>query len=205
MNDIDDEEKMPKMSRAANIGLGTTLVASLGLCAVTVPFLRRFSGAPYVASSQSARNAISRHIKQIRRAREGNLNLIDLGSGSGEIVLHAATSGFRAHGVELNPWLVALSRWRAWRGGIHDATFSQRCLWSTPLHEQDVVVVFGIPDIMSQLSTKLEHECKPDGAWIVSNTFRLPNRQPVRTESGVHFYFISTAAGEGSYRDKVTV
>lgn len=188
--EINQDDASKNMSRAANIGLGTTLVASVGLCAITIPFLRRFTGAPYVASSQLARNAISRHITKIRGTKEGRLNLIDLGSGSGEIVLHAATNGFRAHGVELNPWLIALSRWRAWRAGIEYASFSKRCMWTTPLHDEDVVVVFGIPDIMNQLSSKLENECKPDGAWIVSNTFRLPNRQPIRSESGVHFYFI---------------
>lgn len=189
----EDETRTSDMSRAASYGLGATAVISIGLCAATVPFLRRFSGAPYVASSQSARHAISRHITSIRRSKEGTLNLIDLGSGSGEIVLHAASVGYRAHGVELNPWLVAFSRWRAWQDGIQHATFSQSCLWSTPLHKHDVVVVFGIPDIMSRLSTKFHAECKPDGAWLVSNTFRLPDTKPIRTESGVHFYFINPA------------
>jgi len=40
----------------------------------------------------------------------GGRSLVDVGSGDGRIVLEAARRGYKAHGVELNPWLVLYSK-----------------------------------------------------------------------------------------------
>lgn len=158
---------------------------------MAAPFLRRFSGAPYVSSSQSARRAILSHLDKMHAARGPGQRLTDLGSGGGEIVLGAASRGFNARGVELNPWLVLLSRLRAFRA--HDssrtAAFRRECMWQTNLAREDVIVCFGVPRIMGRLRDKLAVECKA-GAWVCSNTFELPGWTPARREAGVHFYLI---------------
>lgn len=37
-------------------------------------------------------------------------------------VIAAAKRGFTATGLELNPWLVWFSRYKAWRAGLHRST-----------------------------------------------------------------------------------
>lgn len=57
-------------------------------------------------------------------------SLVDLGSGDGRIVIEAARLGLRSEGLELNPWLVAYSRWKAYRAGVSASTsFHAKDLW----------------------------------------------------------------------------
>ena len=52
--------------------------------------------------------------------------LIDLGSGDGRTVIAAARRGLKAHGIEYNPDMVALSKVRAAEAGVTDrATFEK--------------------------------------------------------------------------------
>ncbi|MEQ2175959.1 hypothetical protein GOODEAATRI_023084, partial [Goodea atripinnis] len=45
-------------------------------------------------------------------------------------VIAAAKCGFQASGLELNPWLVWYSRYKAWREGVHRSTsFHISDLW----------------------------------------------------------------------------
>lgn len=185
-----DENAPPTDSRAAQLGLGTTLIAILGLFAITAPFLRRFTGAPYVASSMHARRAIVQHMRKLRHTHKGEMTLIDLGSGGGELVIEAAVVGFQARGVELNRWLIALSRFRAWKAQVRRYSFHRQCLWATSLHNDDMVVVFGVPAMMNRLATKLSNECKP-GAWVASNTFQIPHWHPEKHVGGVYFYIVA--------------
>lgn len=49
-------------------------------------------------------------------------------------VVAAARRGFQASGLELNPWLVWFSRYRAWRAGLHHAASFYICdLWKVTL------------------------------------------------------------------------
>ncbi|KPP64160.1 hypothetical protein Z043_117529 [Scleropages formosus] len=104
--------------------VGGSLVA---LYAVAVPFvtpaLRRVC-LPFVpATPAQVRNVL-------RAVRPSSGMLVDIGSGDGRIVIAAAKQGFRAVGIELNPWLVWYSRYRAWREGVHHSTtFYRSDLW----------------------------------------------------------------------------
>lgn len=181
---------MNEENKASRIGLGVTLCATAGLCVITAPFLRSFTGAPYLASSNLARRTIANHLRNLRNSSSTALRLTDLGSGNGDLVLEASKTGYSARGFELNPWLVLASRYRAWRYSSTTATFYRQCLWTTRLHDEDVVVVFGVPSMMERLGEKLQNECKSD-SWIISNTFRLPGWKASYSKSGVHFYEIA--------------
>lgn len=189
---------MNSEKKASRIGLGVTISATAGLCIITAPFLRSFTGAPYLASSNLARRTIANHLRNLRNSSSTPLRLTDLGSGNGELVLVASNAGYSARGFELNRWLVLASRYRAWKSGSKTATFSRQCLWTAGLHNDDVVVVFGVPSMMERLGVKLQDECKP-GAWIISNTFPLPGWKASYSKSGVHFYQI---APNGSLKTK---
>ncbi|HKY08273.1 MAG TPA: methyltransferase domain-containing protein, partial [Candidatus Binatia bacterium] len=58
--------------------------------------------------------------------------LIDLGSGDGRTVITAAKRGARAHGIEYNPDMVALSKRNAAAEGVTDkATFARADLFTS--------------------------------------------------------------------------
>lgn len=161
--------------RAAGVGLAVVSSALVGLAVVTGPFLRRFSGAPYVASTEASRRAIRaalrRHAEGAGRGRR--LQVVDLGSGSGEVVVEAARDGHAAVGYELNVWLVAASRWRAARAGVGErARFVWGDMWEAEVGAADAVVVFGVPGIMQRVGRKLEGECRA-GCLVCCNSFRI--------------------------------
>ncbi len=67
-------------------------------------------------------------------------------------MIEGARRGFRAHGIELNYWLVLYSRLAAARtkmgaaGG--QATFSRQDLWKADLSGYDDIVIFGGGDLV---------------------------------------------------------
>jgi hypothetical protein len=98
--------------------------------------------------------------------------LIDLGSGDGITVISAAKKGARAHGVEFNPDMVALSQRKAKEAGVADkATFAQGDLFEADLSKATVITLFLLPTINEKLRPSLL-ELKP-GTRIVSNTFEM--------------------------------
>jgi hypothetical protein len=102
--------------------------------------------------------------------------LIDLGSGDGITVISAAKKGARAHGVEFNPDMVALSQRKAKEAGVADkATFAEGDLYEADLSKATVITLFLLPNINLKLRPSLL-ELKP-GTRIVSNTFDMGDWQ----------------------------
>ncbi|MEQ1774022.1 MAG: methyltransferase domain-containing protein [Burkholderiales bacterium] len=98
--------------------------------------------------------------------------VIDLGSGDGRMVIAAARRGARAHGVEFNPDLVALSQRAAAAAGVADkATFSQGDMFEADISKATVMPLFLLPNHLSTLAPKFLM-LKP-GARIVSNTYEI--------------------------------
>jgi SAM-dependent methyltransferase len=98
--------------------------------------------------------------------------VIDLGSGDGRMVIAAAKRGARAHGVEFNPDLVALSQRAAAAAGVTDkATFSQGDMFEADISKATVMPLFLLPNHLSTLAPKFLM-LKP-GARIVSNTYEI--------------------------------
>lgn len=189
-NDMDhdlgyNQEQEPSTS-VAKTGLfaATTLLGVV--FAGSIPFLRRFTGAPYVSSSVSARRAISTALRT--HVRRGG-HVVDLGSGSGEILVDAAVRhGLRSTGYELNLWLVVASRVRAWRAGVTDlVSFKWKDMWTADVASADAVVVFGVPDIMARIKVKINSECK-EGCLVCCNTFPIPGVTQASKIGGVWFY-----------------
>src|SRR5688572_15869952 len=96
--------------------------------------------------------------------------LIDLGSGDGRTVITAAKRGARAHGIEYNPDMVALSQRNAATEGVSArATFAKADLFESDFSQANVITMFLLPDINVRLRPKIL-DLKP-GTRIVSNTF----------------------------------
>ncbi|XP_029944585.1 protein N-lysine methyltransferase FAM173A-like isoform X2 [Salarias fasciatus] len=132
---------------------------------------------PYIPASR----AQVQNVMTLLKGRKGGL--VDLGSGDGRIVLEAHQHGFSpAVGYELNPWLVRLSRFHAWRAGHQDkVSYRREDLWKVDLTKCKNVTVFLAPSVLSLLQKKLQAEL-PDDALVVAGRFPLPDWKPCRIE-----------------------
>ena len=98
--------------------------------------------------------------------------LIDLGSGDGRTVITAAKRGLKAHGIEYNPDMVALSQRNAASAGVSNrATFEKADLFESDFSSATVITMFLLPSINEKLRPKIL-DLKP-GTRIVSNTFTM--------------------------------
>ncbi len=122
--------------------------------------------------------------------KEG-MRVADLGSGDGSILIAAAQRGAIATGVEMNPFLVPYSRWRARRACVQDRiTFVRGNIKDCPIGDMDVVFLYLLPSFLAKISTKLSSELKP-GARVISNGFPIPNWTPVFSRDGIFLYRVS--------------
>ncbi|PWC30727.1 class I SAM-dependent methyltransferase [Teichococcus aestuarii] len=98
--------------------------------------------------------------------------VVDLGSGDGRTVITAARRGARAHGIEYNPDLVALSQRNAQAAGVAGrATFAQGDIFQSDFSDATVVTLFLLQTLNERLRPTLL-AMKP-GTRVVSNTFTM--------------------------------
>ena len=130
---------------------------AVALSAICLPFVTpalRKVCLPYVPATDTQVTNVLRalgksSVSSVRR------QLVDIGSGDGRIVMEAAKAGYKAHGVELNPWLVLYSKYRARRLGLSaTATFSRADLWKSDMGRYDNVVIFGVEQARNSTEKK---------------------------------------------------
>jgi SAM-dependent methyltransferase len=110
--------------------------------------------------------------------------VIDLGSGDGRIVIHAAREhGARGLGVDLDPALVARSLDNAARAGVADRVrFEVRDALRTDLSAASVVTIYLLPFLLDRLEPRLLNGLRP-GARIVTHAFALASWPYDRAET----------------------
>jgi predicted RNA methylase len=116
----------------------------------------------------------------------------DLGSGDGRIVnLAAQVYGARGVGVELQPYLVDISRRAARESGVSDRVrFVEGDLFKADISRATVVTLYLWPSVNSALEAKLKRELRP-GTRIVSHSFDLGDWTPqktLRTDDGTQLF-----------------
>ncbi len=151
-------------------------------------------GAIYDPSSHEE----TRIMAEMSDAQPGDL-AVDLGSGDGRVVIALAQKGAEAHGFEVNPVLVALSRRKIRELGLSDtAIIHWRSFWGADLSRFDIVTTFQVGFIMGRLEAKLRKELAP-GARIVSHYWRFPGLVPEKARGNVYRYRIpDTSAAPGA-------
>jgi SAM-dependent methyltransferase len=100
--------------------------------------------------------------------------VIDLGSGDGRVVIHAAKRfGARGLGVELHGGLVELSRRNAEREGVQDrARFLQQDAFLTDLSEASVLTLYMLPEFNERLMPRILDTMRP-GSRVVAHDFGI--------------------------------
>uniref|UniRef100_UPI003AAE95E0 adenine nucleotide translocase lysine N-methyltransferase n=1 Tax=Centroberyx gerrardi TaxID=166262 RepID=UPI003AAE95E0 len=164
----------------AQIAAGTGLAVYAMWVGILQPGFRKVPlrlQVPYLPASKTQ----VQNVMTLLRGRQGTL--VDLGSGDGRIVLEAHRHGFTpAVGYELNPWLVRLARFHAWRAGHRGkVSYRREDLWKVDLTDCKNVTVFLAPSVLSLLQEKLQAEL-PDDALVVAGRFPFRDWTPCRTE-----------------------
>lgn len=143
-------------------------------------------GAPFLPTENSAVDAMLKFL----RPNPGT-KAADLGSGDGRIVIALAKLGIEAHGYEINPILVLISRWKIKRAGLQNKAFIHwKSFWNEDFSQFSSLTLFGIPYIMERLETKLKKELKP-GSRIASNAFGFPHLPLAEKQGKIYCYEIA--------------
>ena len=109
--------------------------------------------------------------------------LLELGSGDGQVLIVAARAGLNVVGIELNPFLVIVSRLRTWR-----YRKQVRVIWGDFWRAEwppcDGVFSFLLGRFMPRLDSRMQQLGKP----LVSFAFPVPGRPVDEEKQGVYLY-----------------
>ena len=146
-----------------------------------IPML--WQGAIFVRSKNSAVEAML----DLASASPGQ-KAVDVGSGDGRLVIAMAQRGLDAHGYEINPFLVLISKRSIKKLGLQSrAHIYWKNFWNEDFSRFDVVTIYGISYIMDKLEVKLKRELKP-GTRVVSNYFTFKFWPPFKEKDSVYLY-----------------
>ncbi|RLG10815.1 SAM-dependent methyltransferase [Candidatus Pacearchaeota archaeon] len=140
-------------------------------------------GAPFEPTSNKKLKQIIK-LANIKKSEKA----VDLGSGDGRIVIEIAKKGAEAHGFEINPFLVFLSRRKIKKQGLENKAFIHwKNFWKEDLGEYDLIVMFQFSTIMKRLEKKLKKELKPS-ARIISYYWKFPNWKIKNKKENIFVY-----------------
>ena len=144
------------------------------------PFL---FGAPFEPTSEKK---IKKMIK-LARVKKGD-KAVDLGSGDGRIVIALARAGAEAHGYEINPFLVLISKYRIKKAGLKGKAFIHwKSFWSVDFRKYNIVMLFQFRTIMHRLEKKLRKELKSNSR-VVSYYWKFPKWKPIKKIENIYLY-----------------
>lgn len=160
--------------------LVTILATFFIILEFSVIIVSHYRGAPFVRSRKDRIESMF----ELADIKAGEF-VVDLGSGDGTLVVKAAKLGARAHGVEVDPFLVSYSRWKT--RIYKNAKIERENIYNYPLRNADVIFVYLLPETLDKIKGKLEREAKP-GTRIISNAFPIPGWIPAKEKNNVFLY-----------------
>jgi len=112
--------------------------------------------------------------------------LLELGSGDGRVMKAAAKQGLNVVGIELNPFLVIISRIRCWKYR-KQVTIIWDDLWKAKWQQADGIFTFMLQRQMGRLDARITvwHE-KP--VRLASFAFHIPDKVPRSKYNGIFLY-----------------
>ncbi|HEY4161373.1 MAG TPA: hypothetical protein VGM08_04905 [Candidatus Saccharimonadales bacterium] len=135
-------------------------------------------GAPYLPTL----DAQGRAALELLDLKKGQ-TLLELGSGDGKMLVLAAQGGLNAVGIELNPFLVAVS-WLRTRRYRKQVRIIWGDFWRVSWPPCDGVFVFLLNPFMPKLEARMRTIKKP----LASVAFKIPGRKPSTEKAGVFLY-----------------
>lgn len=148
------------------------LAAAIVICFA----LGTFFGAPYLPIRKRELDTTL----DLAKLKPGE-TLVDLGSGTGTVLIAAAQRGANAIGYELNPllWLWSYARTRRYRKQV---SVRLQNYWLVRLPEADVIYTFLLTRYMNKLDRKLEAELTRP-TRVLCHVFELPRKPIAKTKN----------------------
>lgn len=141
-----------------------------------------FFGPPYVPTH---RRQLRKLLDELRLSRRDHV--IDLGAGDGQVLLEVARRGAIASGVELNPFLVLLAKWRLRRYSKANIHFGN--LWDYRLPKNATYIfVFFAGSFMARLEQYITDNKTDKPLRVISYGFSFKGRRPVKTIGAFYIY-----------------
>ncbi|KAF4657229.1 hypothetical protein FOZ61_006405 [Perkinsus olseni] len=182
--------------------LGGFVLLNAVMIPLVVPKLsRRYRGPPYLPSTAKSLDAIFNRLLPRSGVTPAKSTFLDLGSGDGRLVIAAASKGNfrRAAGIELNPWLVLLSKIKA--STTSGVGVAPHFYWANAFDaglirkiDPQVVTLYGRPGdgVMSKYGEVLEEALSSKGGVVISNKFGIPGwgQRLIGEAEGVKMYKI---------------
>jgi hypothetical protein len=116
-------------------------------------------------------------------------NLIDMGSGWGNVVIRLAKQypKRQVYGYELSiiPWLVSLLLKKLYR--LENLTLYRESFLDARLPNKTTMICYLCPELMDKLAKKLSKE-NHVGSYLISNTFALPSNTPIKQLKSSDFF-----------------
>jgi ribosomal protein L11 methylase PrmA len=161
----------------------TAVVIAASVYLVFFVFFPIGRGAIYDPSTQAEAEMMAR-LAEVRPGEKA----ADLGSGDGRVLCALARAGAEAHGYEINPILVVVSRRNIRRSGLAGRAFVHwGNFWRASLSAYSLVTTFQVGFVMGRLEAKLLRELAP-GSRIVSHYWRFPVLRPEQVKSNIYRY-----------------
>ena len=157
-----------------------------GLLLVVTPLFMLFAfvvlvGAPYFPSKRRNLDAVLKRL-QLKTGQK----VVDLGSGDGVVIKQFAEHQLLAIGVELNPLLVLLSRWRIRKHSHVEIIWKNMWEYRIP-SDADYVYTFLHTRFMKRFDQKLQRELTQP-TIVISFAFPIPEREVWFEEMGYFVY-----------------
>ena len=137
--------------------------------------------------------------------------VLDLGCGSGQVSLLAASMGARVHGIDISPRMLGVARDAADHAGVPGAVrFEEGDVGSAPLPPSDVVLLVGVVEYYADFAPLVRRAAEAARrTLVVAHTSRVAYRMLLRkllfTLQGGALYFhpmsaVVAAAESGGVR-----
>jgi hypothetical protein len=142
-----------------------------------------FSGPPYLPT-------ITRDIEQVfdkLKISKGDF-LVDLGSGDGRALLAASVRGAGVSGVEINPILVLVSRYRLRNRKLANVRWGSMWRYEIP-KETTHIFIFGAGSFMKRFAKRIDDFAHANGkVLVISYGFGFEGRKAVQEVGPFHVY-----------------
>ena len=155
--------------------------------AIAFFLITSFTGAPYVPTLKPGLRQV---FKRLYHLSPDDL-LIDLGAGDGVVLREATKYGAKALGIELNPILVLIMKFRFRKQSDIQIKCSNFYNMSFP-PETTVVYTFAVSPHINPIYQKIQSEANHlhKTIYFISNAFELPQLKPEGKVSSFYLYKI---------------
>ncbi|MBR2709448.1 hypothetical protein IKE98_03940 [Candidatus Saccharibacteria bacterium] len=169
------------------VAITILIIISIVVIVVLLFLLPGLTGAPYVPTPKTN---VEKALTKLYPIKSGDF-LIDLGAGDGVVLYTATKHGARALGLEINPVLTLIAKWRFRK----NRSITMKCRnfyhYDFP-KETTVVYAFAVSLHIERIRRKIEHEAGRLGKpiYFISNAFDLKDLKPIKRLDSFYLYRI---------------